>query len=138
MLLVLLLYLPYLIHIVYPDFSLPPYHPTIPIVPGQDFSLAGVLAEFGHRVDRSQFHNAASDAAYTLCLMVSLAIKSGVARGSELSITEQENLTKLEQAVSLMINGKPPATLGAGLREAANEIISDSNWSGTHHASSWP
>lgn len=101
----------------------PPYAPGLPPLPNQCFTLAGVLAEFNYRPDRSEFHNAANDAKYTLHAILFLAMKNGMAHQGELNVIEQGNLAKLRQAVSLIVNGESPTTLGAGLLEAARENL---------------
>lgn len=74
-------------------FLFPPYHPNLTLEPGQDFSLAGVLAKLGCLPHRSTFHNAGNDALYSLYAMLLLAIKAGTGRLVELSTG---GLTRLE------------------------------------------
>lgn len=80
-------------------FIFPPYHPNHPVKPEQDFSLAGVLAELGYLLDRSEFHNAGNDALYSLYAMLLLAIKAGTARKADLSKGEWRSLEILRSVV---------------------------------------
>lgn len=80
-------------------FLFPPYHPNRALGPGQDFSLAGVLAELGSLPHRSEFHNAGNDAMYSLYAMLLLAIKEGTAREAKLSTGELRNLEMIREAV---------------------------------------
>lgn len=81
-------------------FIFPPYHPNHPVEPGQDFSLAGVLAELGCLPDKSEFHNAGNDAVYSLYAMLLLAIKAGTAREANLGKGERRSLETLRSVVS--------------------------------------
>lgn len=105
-------------------YVFPPCSPLLPVAPGQDFSLAGVLARFGFRPAPSSFHNAANDAQYTLVAMVFLAIQSGEARRPQLSPAELGGLARLEKLVPWW-NGSAehPFKLSAGLREVASRIL---------------
>ncbi|KAI1754707.1 hypothetical protein F4782DRAFT_456706 [Xylaria castorea] len=113
-------------------FVLPPYHPNVPTLSGQDFSLRGVLAQLGCRPPIATFHNAGNDAVYSLLAMLLLAVRNSAARKAELSASELVNLNTIEHAVSriqrhyaltdtgaqyLNLDSKSPAALGAGLRE---------------------
>lgn len=80
-------------------FLFPPYDPNRAPGPGQDFSLAGVLANLGSSPPRSEFHNAGNDAMYSLYAMLLLAIKKGTAREAELSTRELRNLKTIREAV---------------------------------------
>ncbi len=105
-------------------FVLPPHHPNVPTLPGQDFSLRGVLAQLGCRPPIATFHNAGNDAVYSLLAMLLLAVRN--------SASELVNLHTIKHAVSriqrhyaltgtgaqyLNLDSRSPATLGAGLRE---------------------
>ncbi|KAI1421286.1 hypothetical protein F5Y12DRAFT_768795 [Xylaria sp. FL1777] len=115
-------------------FVLPPHHPNVPTLPGQDFSLRGVLAQLGCRPPIETFHNAGNDAVYSLLAMLLLAVRNSTARKAELSAGELVNLHRIKHAVSQMqmhhalagmdtqclnLNSNSPVTLGAGLRELA-------------------
>lgn len=90
-------------------FLFPPYHPNHPLQPGQDFSLAGVLAELGCLLDRSGFHNAGNDAVYSLHAMLLLAIKAGTAREADLGKGEWKNLETLRSLVTEAVGlNQPP------------------------------
>ena len=86
-------------------FLFPPFHPTLPTMPGQKFSLAGVLAELGYTPRPWGFHNAGNDAVYTLYVMILLAIKRVDTRASELSEGESTSLEGIRCAVSNAVNG---------------------------------
>jgi hypothetical protein len=73
-------------------FLFPAHHPHRAPEPGQNFSLAVVLAELGSSPHWSRFHNAGNDAIYTLYPMLLLAIKAGTARRQKLSTGESVNL----------------------------------------------
>ncbi|KAI1193401.1 hypothetical protein F5X97DRAFT_314244 [Nemania serpens] len=111
-------------------FVLPPYHPNIPILPGQDFSLRGVLAELDCRPPIATFHNAGNDAVYSLLAMLLLAVRNSAVRKAELSASERVNLNTITHAVSRIqrhyaltdtgaqcsnLDSTSPAALGAGL-----------------------
>ena len=81
-------------------FVFPPYHPTLFPEPGQDFSLAGVLAELGCRPHPSELHNAGNDAVFTLYAMLLLAIKRSAARAGELTEDESTSLEVIRRVVS--------------------------------------
>lgn len=81
-------------------YLFPPYRPDRAPGPGQDFSLAGVLAKFGCVPPRSEFHNAGNDAVYSLYAMLLLAIKEGIAREAKLSTSEFRNLETIRRSVS--------------------------------------
>lgn len=81
-------------------FIFPPYHPNHPVEPGQDFSLAGVLAELGCLPDKSEFHNAGNDAVYSFYAMLLLAIKAGTSREAYLGEGERRSLETLRSVVS--------------------------------------
>lgn len=106
-------------------YIFPPYSPLLPVTPGQDFSLAGILARFGFRPALSSFHNAANDAKYTLMAMLFLAIKSGEERRHQLRLAELGGLSKIEKLLSWW-NGSAehPFRLSAGLREVAGRVLS--------------
>lgn len=80
-------------------FMFPPHHPNHPVGPGQDFSLAGVLAELGCLSDKAEFHNAGNDAVYSLYAMLLLAIKAGTAREADLGKSERRSLETLRSVV---------------------------------------
>ncbi|KAI0401810.1 hypothetical protein F4802DRAFT_618369 [Xylaria palmicola] len=113
-------------------FVLPPHHPNAPRLPGQDFSLRGVLARLGCRPPIAAFHNAGNDAVFSLLAVLLLTVRSSAARKAELGASELVNLHAIERAVSRIqthyalagtgaqhrdLDPRPPATLGAGLRE---------------------
>lgn len=81
-------------------FIFPPYHPNRAPAPGQDFSLAGVLAELGCLPPRAEFHNAGNDAVYSLYAMLLLAIKEGTTREAKLGTSELRTLETIRKAVS--------------------------------------
>lgn len=81
-------------------FTLPPYHPNLAPEPGQDFSLAGVLAGLGCRRHPPESHNAGNDAVFTLYAMLLLAIKRGATRAAELRDGESTSLEVIGRAVS--------------------------------------
>ncbi|KAI1487120.1 hypothetical protein F5X96DRAFT_651420 [Biscogniauxia mediterranea] len=83
-------------------FVLPPYHPNVPTLPGQDFSLRGVLAQLSCRPPTATFHNAGNDALYSLLAMLLLAVRNSAACRAELSASELVNLHSIEHAVSRM------------------------------------
>ncbi|KAH8777756.1 hypothetical protein F5883DRAFT_544020 [Diaporthe sp. PMI_573] len=81
-------------------FLFPPYRPNLTLEPGQDFSLAGVLAKLGCLPHRSTFHNAGNDALYSLYAMLLLAIKAGTDRLAQLSTGELTSLEIIRAVVS--------------------------------------
>jgi hypothetical protein len=116
-------------------YILPPYHPSLFPEPMQYFSLAGVLAEFSCRPDRSEFHTAGNDAAYTIYAMIFLAVEEGKNRKNTLNSDEASNLGIIDRALSEALErgfsnrfSKPqltseelPPNLGTGLRDATWE-----------------
>lgn len=86
-------------------YLFPPYSISAPILPGQRFTLASILARFKCRPRGERFHTAATDAKLSLYAMLLLAIKSGESRRDELSMIEQGKLQKIKQAVALMVYG---------------------------------
>ena len=86
-------------------FLLPPFHPGLPTLPGQKFTLAGVLAQLGYKPRPWGFHNAGNDAVYTLYVMILLAIKRVDGRASDLSESESTSLEAIRCAVLNAVNG---------------------------------
>ena len=109
-------------------FVLPPHHPHVPKLPGQDFSLRGVLAQLGCQPPTATFHNAANDAVYSLLAMLLLAVHHSATRKDELNASEVVNLQAIKHALSRIQRNYPllgvdiqvsnsdsrsPATLGS-------------------------
>ncbi|KAK2593015.1 hypothetical protein QQS21_009269 [Conoideocrella luteorostrata] len=65
-------------------YILPPYSLDISLQPGQKFTLAGILSALGCRPNTSNFHNAGNDAAYTIYVMLLLAVQHATGRAAEL------------------------------------------------------
>ncbi|KAI1114252.1 hypothetical protein F5Y14DRAFT_188648 [Nemania sp. NC0429] len=80
-------------------FVLPPHHPNVPILPGQNFSLKGVLAQLSCQPPITAFHNAGNDAMFSLLAALLLAIRNSAARKAELSASELVNLHTIKHAV---------------------------------------
>ncbi|KAK7965284.1 QDE-2-interacting protein [Apiospora saccharicola] len=102
----------------------PPYSPTLPVTPGQDFSLAGLLARFGFRPAPSGFHSAANDAMYILIALIYLTIESGEKRRQQLNPAELGGFTKLEKLVPWWNGSAEQAfRLSAGLWGVASRVL---------------
>lgn len=81
-------------------FLSPPHHPNRATGPGQDFTLAGVLAGLGCLPPRAEFHNAGNDVVYSLYAMLLFAIKEDTTREATLSTSELGNLETIRKAVA--------------------------------------
>jgi hypothetical protein len=107
----------------------PPFHPKLDLPSGQDFSLADVLARFGHRPDSTRFHNATNDAVYTLHLLLFLvynackeSMNHKIVRRKPETINHC-NLAKLGEWLSLLTQDGP-ATVWEERRQQASEVSS--------------